>query len=115
LPLLTSIDGRSDDILVTPRGDRVGRLDPAFKSDLPIREAQVIQEAVNRIVVKYVPGDGFRPEHTQKLAQALRDRLGDVAVDCQAVERVPRTQNGKFRAVVSLLDRKVDTVEVPTH
>jgi phenylacetate-CoA ligase len=103
LPLLGSIDGRADDVLITARGDRVGRLDPVFKANLPIREAQVVQESLNKVVVKYVPDAGFCAHHAEQLAVALRQRLGDIRVACEAVDRVPRSANGKFRAVVSLL------------
>ena len=47
LPMLSSIDGRRDDVLYTLDGRSVGRLDPVFKGRLPIREAQIIQEALD--------------------------------------------------------------------
>jgi len=55
LPMLDSIEGRSDDVIYTTDGRRIGRLDPVFKSGLPIREAQIIQEGFDLIRVRYVP------------------------------------------------------------
>src|SRR5206468_239017 len=55
LPKLASVEGRSDDALYTSDGRRVGRLDPVFKMRLPLHEAQIIQETLNRVRVRYVP------------------------------------------------------------
>ena len=44
LPILASVEGRIDDVLYTIDGKQVGRLDPVFKDNLPVREAQIIQE-----------------------------------------------------------------------
>ena len=41
LPVIESVDGRVDDLLYTMDGRRIGRLDPIFKGDLPIHEAQI--------------------------------------------------------------------------
>ena len=38
LPTLATVEGRVDDVLLTPDGRRIGRLDPVFKADLPVRE-----------------------------------------------------------------------------
>ena len=103
MPVAGAIDGRADDVLVTADGRRIGRLDTAFKSGLPIREAQIIQESPAVIRVRYVPEPGFGPAAAADLCSALRDRLGDVSVTLEEVERVPRTSNGKFRAVISKL------------
>lgn len=101
LPTLGSIDGRSDDVLLTRDGRRIGRLDPVFKADLPVREAQIIQETLERVTVRYVPAPGCTPEVLDGLATRLRERLGDVDVNFEAVTAIPRSANGKFKAVVS--------------
>jgi phenylacetate-CoA ligase len=103
LPTISAIEGRDDDTLIAADGRRVGRLDPAFKSDLPIREAQIIQESLEGIRVKYVPAPGFGPDHARELTEALRQRLGDLVITLEAVDEVPRTANGKFRAVICAL------------
>jgi phenylacetate-CoA ligase len=101
LPTLGSIEGRSDDVLLTRDGRRIGRLDPVFKADLPVREAQIIQETRERVTVRYVPAPGCTPGALNGLAARLRERLGDVDVRFEAVTEIPRSANGKFRAVIS--------------
>jgi phenylacetate-CoA ligase len=101
LPLLQSIEGRRDDMVTTADGRRVGRLDSVFKSDLPIREAQIIQEAVDHLHIRYVADAGFSPDAARQIALRVRERLGDVRVTLEAVDAIPRAANGKFRAVMS--------------
>ena len=96
---------RSDDVLIMPDGRRVGRLDPVFKSDLPIREAQIIQNTVQKVVIKFVPDEAFEESDAQRLAGRLRERDGAVVdIELRRVNRIPRTDNGKFRAVVNRVD-----------
>jgi phenylacetate-CoA ligase len=101
LPALASIEGRADDTVVTPDGRRVGRLDPVFKAGLPIREAQIVQDAPDHIRVRYVPDAGFTAASSRQIVRRLRDRLGDMRVTLEPVDAIPRGANGKFRAVVS--------------
>ncbi len=103
LPLLASLEGRCDDVLLTRDGRRIGRLDPVFKADMPIVEAQIIQETLDRVRIRYVPADGYTPQVGELMAERLRQRMGAVEVALEAVEQVPRQPNGKFRAVISLL------------
>jgi phenylacetate-CoA ligase len=101
LPILNSVEGRQDDVLLTREGRRIGRLDPIFKTDLPIREAQIIQEDYDRFCVKYVPSPGFTPQDGAILVSRLKDRVGEVQVSMEEVGAIPRQANGKFRAVIS--------------
>lgn len=100
LPVLAGIEGRNDDILYTRDGRRVGRLDTAFKSRLPILEAQVIQETLDRVRVKYVPAPEFKTGDEESIGDRLRERMGDIEVVYEALDEIPRTSNGKFRAVI---------------
>lgn len=100
LPVLVGLEGRSDDVLYTRDGRRIGRLDPVFKAQLPIREAQIVQEALDRVRVRYVPTDGFSEADARSIVERLQQRLGDVEVILEATDAIPRGPNGKFRAVV---------------
>jgi len=106
LPILGGIEGRKDDVIITKDGRYIGRLDPVFKSDLPIREAQIIQESLNLIRVLYVPASGFSDEARKSLINRLQERVGDIQIEIEAVDQIPRTSNGKFRAVISNVSSK---------
>ena len=100
LPILHSLDGRSDDVLYTADGRHVGRLDPVFKGKLSIVEAQIVQEALDLIRVNYVPANDASAESGLAIARQLQARMGDIKVVLNPVEALPRETNGKFRAVV---------------
>jgi phenylacetate-CoA ligase len=109
LPCLAFVEGRTDDVLLTSDGRRVGRLDPVFKADLPIYEAQIIQESLGQIRVRYVPAPGYTAQHSRSIIERLQQRIGSVNVILEPVPEIPRGPNGKFRAVVS----KLSTGAVP--
>jgi phenylacetate-CoA ligase len=105
LPILRYVDGRCDDIVYGPEGRFIGRLDPVFKQDLPIHEAQIIQRERTLIVVRYVPTERFGTAHASTIVRRIKERLGEVTVQLERVERIPRTATGKFRAVICEVGR----------
>src|SRR5207245_2884008 len=80
LPMLASIEGRADDLLYTSDGRRIGRLDPVFKTQLPVREAQIIQETLSKIRVRYVPTADCTPAVARSLIHRFDERLTIVDV-----------------------------------
>lgn len=106
LPLMGKIEGRNDDVLFTRDGRRIGRLDPIFKNNFSLIEAQLIQESLNKITVKFVPADNFSERDEKDLSNRIRERLGDVEVKLEKVLQIPRTERGKFRAVVCNLSKE---------
>lgn len=114
LPRLTQVEGRTDDVLYMPDGRPVGRLDPVFKGNLPVRESQIRQESRTRFVIRVVPAKGYTPQHTLELAERLRERVGQAEVKVETWDAIPRSANGKLRAVVCLLsaEEKADLGEV---
>ena len=103
LPRLAGIEGRIDDLVTTRDGRRIGRLDPVFKEDLPIKEAQIIQERLDHFRILCIPAPGFGSDTERVLTERLRDRVGDVAVTVECVDAIARSSNGKFRAVICRL------------
>lgn len=102
LPRLKEVTGRLDDVIVTPEGRRVGRLDTVFKSDMRIREAQVIHETFDEVRVLVVPAEGFGASDIESIRRRLQERLGPaMRIAIEEVGAIPRTAAGKFRAVIS--------------
>jgi phenylacetate-CoA ligase len=100
LPLIGAIEGRQDDTLLAEDGRRIGRLDTVFKERLPIREAQILQESLGVVRVKYVPDEEFTAESGRIIVRRLKERMGNIEVILEEVREIPRSANGKFRAVV---------------
>lgn len=66
-----------------------------------IRKLQIIQEAVDRFVVRYVPGDEVSEADITMLRKKLEDAFGDVRLDLQPVADIPRERSGKTRLCIT--------------
>lgn len=104
-PVVKEIVGRTDDLIVTPEGRRVGRLDPIFKGGLGIRESQIVQTSRDEIVVKIVKSETYSEEDIVFLSDQLKKRIGpSMRIKFEFLPRIERDENGKFRSVVSLVE-----------
>ena len=96
------VDGRNDDFVITPEGQKIGRLDHIFKDQRDLIEAQIRQEHPDSIDVLFVPGSQYGPGSDQALTREIRSRLGEtINIRLLPVDAIPREANGKFRAVKS--------------
>lgn len=100
LPVMESLEGRISDVLYTKDGRRVSRFGAVFNGDLAIREAQIIQETLDRVRVKLVPTHAFASHHERVIIERLKERMGDIEVVMEPVTEIPRGASGKFRSVV---------------
>jgi len=107
LPILKNIEGRTDDVLIAADGREVGTIGPVFSKNLPVLEAQVIQRKDRSLSVRYVPLSDSVSDIEKELGNRLRERLGDIEIEFEQVDAIPRTSNGKFRAVISQISRTV--------
>jgi phenylacetate-CoA ligase len=106
LPRLSNIEGRAVDGLVTRDGRAAGPVDPIFDGMVPIREAQIIQEAIDLLRVRVATAPGFTAADEDRIAVGLRNRMGDVRVVVDRVDAIPRSANGKLRAVICALSEQ---------
>lgn len=104
LPLMSDVTTKAEDFIVTR--DR-GYISPSvlthpFKPLNGVKLSQIIQEDIDHITIKIVPGSDYTHENTKKLLSAMKERLGDnMNIDIQFLESIPRTSAGKFRWVIS--------------
>jgi phenylacetate-CoA ligase len=102
-PAIHEVTGRTDDLLLLPDGRVIGRLDPVFKGLRGLVEVQIVQERPDGVVLNVVPGRGYDESVETAMVRALGDRLGpSVHIRVHLVDGIPRTERGKFRAVVRL-------------
>ncbi|RJP41178.1 MAG: phenylacetate--CoA ligase family protein [Desulfobacteraceae bacterium] len=101
-PVIKKMVGRNDDVLITPQGKYIGRLDPIFKGmENTIVETQIVQEKVDLIKINIVRGSGYKDFHGQYIINELKKRMGEgVEFVVQYMDEIPKTKAGKFRAVV---------------
>jgi phenylacetate-CoA ligase len=106
-PTIRGIVGREDEVVVTPDGRRIGRLDPIFKAVTSLHEARIVQMSLDRLRLELVVSEGFLPSEEAELRRQLALRVGSaMRVDVAYVDRIPRTRSGKLRLVESEFARR---------
>lgn len=106
-PVIDRILGRQDDVVITPDGRRVGRLDPIFKAVTNLSEARIVQDAVDHVRVEIVLAGPMNSAESGTLVKELSVRLGPtMRVTLQEVAKIPRTRIGKLRTVVNLVSAR---------
>ena len=102
-----ALDGRLEDYVILPSGARVGRLDHIFKDLVNVREAQIYQPSLDRVVFRIARGASYDDRRDEgRLLREVRTRLGDrITIDVEYVDRISRTSRGKLRFVISDLPR----------
>lgn len=100
--IIDAIDGRREDYVVLPNGAMVGRLDHIFKDQVRVREAQIYQPDLTRVVLRLVSADDFTSRDEQVLLTSARTWLGtSLRIEVEHLTSLPRTSSGKLRFVVS--------------
>ncbi|MGE0757695.1 MAG: phenylacetate--CoA ligase family protein [Pirellulaceae bacterium] len=101
MPIMGGISGRVEDYCVTPDGRQILRFDAIFKATSNIVEGQIIQEEADRFTVRVVPTSAYSVADEERIRAAFRNHAGNATLDIEMVENIPRTSNGKFRAVIN--------------
>lgn len=103
LPVLREVVGRLEDVVVGPDGREMVRFHGIFVAVPHVAEGQVIQEAVDRLAIKVVPTSGYCADDEILIRRRVNERLRGVRVNIETVPSIPRSERGKFRAVISRL------------
>lgn len=112
-PAVSGLLGRMDDVILTPSGRRIGRIDPIFKAVDTLHEARVVQTAIDHIRLEAVTSEGFSDSDRATLLHELRLRVGEeMHLEFAAVPEIPRTKGGKLRMVESPFGRADRSSEV---
>ncbi|MFH1502393.1 MAG: AMP-binding protein [Candidatus Eisenbacteria bacterium] len=104
LPMLSSVTGKAEDIVVTPLGRMVPGplLSFAFKGVPHLVRSQIVQDRPDQIRVLLVTSDGFLPRDEERVRAGLSRTLGgEVAIVFERVDEIPMSARGKYRWVVS--------------
>lgn len=104
-PVIYQIEGRTEDYVITPEGNRIMRFDYIFKDTSTIKEAQVLQEKEGEITINIVKRENYLTAITEA---HLRNEVAkwispNLKVRFAYLSEIPREPNGKFRAVKSIL------------
>lgn len=106
LDILSSVDGRDTDIVVTPNGNRliVHFFTGIFEYYDTIKVFRVVQEKEGEIVVEIVPAEGFDNSVWNRLkSEILAKGDRDLRIELKVVENITPEKSNKRRFVVSRL------------
>lgn len=103
--ILESLEGRKDEIIVTPLGRHVGRFGHVTGRGRGIVESQIAHIAPNQIEIRVVPAQDFDPDSMKEVVSVATQLLGeDMTIHWRLVDAIPRTANHKFKHVVREFD-----------
>jgi len=103
LPLMAPSLGRQVDYLRLPDGSEVSpySLTCAIEPTAGLMQYQIVQESVDHVLVKVVPGPEFGTDERRKIRRLLAPILRGVSVDVQTLDRIDPESSGKYRIVRS--------------
>jgi phenylacetate-CoA ligase len=110
--VLTRIDGRVEDFVITPEGRKILRFDYVFKEAHNVRDAQVVQREIGEITLLVVRRHAYSQVDEDHLRREIRNRISStLLVAFEYVDEIEREPNGKIRAVKSLVGARVSATD----
>ncbi len=103
LPLMKSVEGRTNDFIVTPEGKFLHCyfFPGLFKSITWVKQFQVVQETKNKLLINIVLESEPTVDEVDHLKELIRAYVGDMEIVPKFVELIPSTPSGKRRFVIS--------------
>ena len=108
LPLIEAIQGRTTDFVVARDGTVMHGLVLVYvlRDMQGLRAFKIVQESLDLIRVLIVPDGNLPPASINHIREEFRRRLGStVEILVDQVPEIPRETSGKYRYVVSRVDR----------
>jgi phenylacetate-CoA ligase len=110
LPLMEDVSTKAEDILALRDGRMISPsvLTHPFKPMYSIEESQIVQEDYDLVVIKLVPNQRYNESDSDHLINEFTARLGkDVTIKIEKVDAIERTKSGKFKWVISKVDKGI--------
>ena len=105
--VIKEVNGRNEDYVITPEGSRIMRFDYIFKDTRTIRECQVVQKKLGEINLRIVRRDNYSVETEKEIEKKIHTLISPtIKVVFEYVDEIPRTKAGKFKAVVSEINKQ---------
>ena len=102
--VITSIDGRNEDVIVTPEGASMQLHSYFYKGMTEISECQVVQYQLGEMVFRIVPRENYTPAVELNLRKKVKKFISPgIDIKFEYVDEIERTESGKIKMVVSHL------------
>lgn len=108
LPLLSFIEGRTDDWIALPSGESVHPqiIRTIFTNEQAVSQYQVVQHRFDQFTVAIVAASD-REAMSTRVGAKFRERFGSSAqVEITFVDSIEPSRSGKVRPVISLIDQR---------
>lgn len=104
MPVIAEISGRTEDGIMTKDGRQMVRFHGIFINLPSVIEGQVVQHTYDSFSVNVVASGRLERSDMHLIITRMKSQLGiEVNIEVKQVEFIPRTSNGKFKAVISEL------------
>lgn len=106
LPRLDPVTTKAEDIVVAPDGRLISSstLTHPFKPLDRVERSQIVQEALDRLLIRIVPRPGYGDSDTRHLIHEMQRRVGqEMQIRVEVVDDIPVGASGKYRWVISKL------------
>ena len=102
--IIKSIEGRNEDYIITPEGNKIMRFDYLFKETPSIKEAQIVQKKLGSITIKIVKRDTYASQDEDKIKKLTKLWISpNLDVQFEYTNNIERTPSGKFRAIINTI------------
>lgn len=110
LPLMEDVSTKAEDIIALKDGRYISPsvLTHPFKPMHSVKASQIIQEDYENIIIKIIPTDSYSDSDSKHLKKEFKERMGaDMNIEIKIVENLERTKSGKFKWVISKVDKSI--------
>ena len=99
--------GRQVDYFVLPDRSMVSpyKLTCAIENIEGMKQYQIVQKKIELVILKIVPTDSLTEKHKGQLKHALEEILPGVRVEVELGKKIEREKSGKYKIVVSYVER----------
>jgi len=102
--LIDHIVGRLEDYIITKDGRYVGRLDHIFKNVKHVRNAQLIQNEIGKLIIRIEKEDSYASSNEKIILRESKNRLGkEINITFEYINNIPKNKNGKFSFIIQNL------------
>ena len=103
--IITKLEGRVDDYLITADGRKIGRLSTALKRSPTIHSAQIVQDRPGHAYLLVRPAEHYRSIDAIAVCDDILERIGSFDLEIVEVTEIPKTLAGKTTLVIRLAER----------
>lgn len=104
--VIYDIVGRVGDYVITPEGSRIQRVSIILEDITEIKECQIAQRELGEMILRIIKGDNYSIHTENKLKNRIKQWISPtINVRFEYVNKIPRTKSGKFKEVVSELEK----------